>query len=81
MILIFKIFITCHLFKAKPYGVTVTLSLPPDTDTPGFAEEQKSKPEETRLISESAGLFSAEKVAKQTLDDALVFIIKLSWKF
>lgn len=52
--------------------MTVTLSLPPDTDTPGFAEEQKSKPEETRLISESAGLFAAEKVAKQTLDDALV---------
>ncbi len=48
------------------------MSFPPDTDTPGFAEENKDKPEETRLISEAAGLFSPETVAKTLLNDSLV---------
>ena len=50
----------------------MTVSFPPDTDTPGFAEENKDKPEETRLISEAAGLFSPETVAKVLLDHSLV---------
>ena len=50
----------------------MTVSYPPDTDTPGFAEENKDKPEETRLISESAGLFSPETVAKALLNHSLV---------
>jgi len=59
----------------------VTLSLPPDTDTPGFAEEQKSKPEETKIISEAAGLFSADAVAQKMLNDALVgFLITYNLK-
>ncbi|KAF4529202.1 hypothetical protein B566_EDAN011448 [Ephemera danica] len=53
------------------YSVYSATNLPPDTDTPGFAEEEKSKPQETRLISESAGLVSPERVANQMLDDAL----------
>lgn len=57
--------------ECKPYNVTITLSLPPDTDTPGLANEEKTKPLETKLISESAGLFSPETVAKQLVDDAL----------
>lgn len=57
--------------ETKPYGVSVTLSLPPDTDTPGFANEQKSKPMETRLISESGGLVHPDIVAEQTIRDAL----------
>lgn len=48
------------------------MSFPPDTDTPGFAEENKDKPEETRLISEAAGLYSPESVAKVLLDHSLV---------
>lgn len=27
----------------KPYNVYVTVAYPPDTDTPGFAEENKTK--------------------------------------
>uniref|UniRef100_A0A0E9WIJ5 Uncharacterized protein n=1 Tax=Anguilla anguilla TaxID=7936 RepID=A0A0E9WIJ5_ANGAN len=27
----------------KPYNIYVTVAYPPDTDTPGFAEENKSK--------------------------------------
>ena len=57
--------------EVKPYNIRVTLSFPPDTDTPGFQEELKTKPEETKLISEMAGLFKAENVAKRMVDDAL----------
>jgi len=42
----------------------VTISFPPDTDTPGFHEEQKGKPEETKLISQTAGLLKPEEVAR-----------------
>ncbi|RZF40902.1 hypothetical protein LSTR_LSTR015058 [Laodelphax striatellus] len=58
--------------EVKPYGVCVTVALPPDTDTPGFAEEEKAKLEETRLISQSSGLFTSDKVAEKILDDAIM---------
>lgn len=53
-------------------GVSVTLALPADTDTPGLANENKSKPTATKEISGSGGLFTPEQVAKQILNDALV---------
>ncbi|XP_030746188.1 3-ketodihydrosphingosine reductase [Sitophilus oryzae] len=59
------------VMELKPYNVTVTLALPPDTDTPGFENENKSKPKETKLMSESGGLYKPEVVAKQLLEDAL----------
>lgn len=46
--------------------------MPPDTDTPGFANEEKTKPMETRLISQSSGLVSPETVAKRLMEDTLV---------
>lgn len=52
----------------------MTVSFPPDTDTPGFIEENKDKPEETRLISQAAGLFPPENVAKALLNHSLVGI-------
>lgn len=55
--------------EMKPYNIQVTMSFPPDTDTPGFAEEQKMKPKETRLLSEAGGLFTPESVARTILDD------------
>ncbi|XP_067005185.2 3-ketodihydrosphingosine reductase isoform X1 [Anabrus simplex] len=57
--------------ECKPYNVSVTLALPPDTDTPGFANEEKTKPLETRLISQSAGLLSPQVVAKQLIKDTM----------
>ena len=57
--------------EVKPYNVQVTIAFPPDTDTPGFAEEEKTKPMETRLISESSGLVSPELVAKAIVADML----------
>ncbi|XP_068215169.1 3-ketodihydrosphingosine reductase [Palaemon carinicauda] len=58
--------------EVKPYNITVTVCCPPDTDTPGFEEENKTKPIETTLISEAAGLFKPEDVARKLVDDALV---------
>jgi 3-dehydrosphinganine reductase len=46
-------------------NVTVQVLFPPDTDTPGFEVENLDKPEITRVLSETSGLFSAERVAKQ----------------
>lgn len=50
----------------------MTLALPPDTDTPGYANENKSKPLETKLISETAKLFTPEEVGNKILQDTLV---------
>lgn len=57
--------------ESSHYGVTVTLALPADTDTPGLANENKSKPAATKEISGSGGLFKPEQVAKQIVNDAL----------
>lgn len=50
--------------------------MPPDTDTPGYAEELIGKPLETLLISKTADLYSPEEVGNKILQDALV-ILKL----
>ncbi|XP_037956221.1 3-ketodihydrosphingosine reductase isoform X2 [Teleopsis dalmanni] len=57
--------------ESRHLGVSVTLALPSDTDTPGFENEEKTKPKETKIISGGGGLAQAEQVAKQILDDAL----------
>lgn len=54
--------------------MSVTLSLPPDTNTPGFENEQKSKPIETKLLSETSGLYEPSVVAHQMLSDAFVSV-------
>jgi len=53
--------------ELKPYNISVSVLCPPDTDTPGFAIENQTKPEETRAISATAKVMSAEAVA-----DALI---------
>ncbi|XP_011638417.1 3-ketodihydrosphingosine reductase [Pogonomyrmex barbatus] len=57
--------------ELRPYNISVTLSLPPDTDTPGFAIEELSKPTETKAISEMAKLMKPEIVAEKILKDTL----------
>lgn len=52
----------------------MTLALPPDTDTPGYANENKNKPLETLLISETAKLFTPKEVGSKILQDALVIL-------
>lgn len=51
-------------FEAKPYNINVSIVYPPDTDTPGLKNERTTMPPETMEIGESAGLFSADKVAQ-----------------
>lgn len=55
--------------ELKPYNVWITVSYPPNTQTEGFANETKTMPEETRLISYTSGLFQPSKVAKTILKD------------
>jgi 3-dehydrosphinganine reductase len=57
--------------EVKPYNVRVCIAFPPDTDTPGLQEELKTKPIETKLISETSGLFQATDVARIILNDSL----------
>ena len=53
--------------ELKPYGITVSALCPPDTDTPGFEEENKEKPMETRALSENAKVMDANDVARVLL--------------
>jgi len=46
-----------------PYNIKVSVLFPPDTDTPGFAEENKLKPPECTIISQSGTIMKAEEVA------------------
>ncbi|XP_007559453.1 PREDICTED: 3-ketodihydrosphingosine reductase [Poecilia mexicana] len=57
--------------EVKPYNIYVTLAFPPDTDTPLLAEENKSKPLETKLISETSGVWQPDQVAKIFVRDAV----------
>jgi len=58
--------------ELQPYNISVTLCLPPDTDTPGYAIEELSKPIETKAISQMANLVQPEVVAEKAFKDALV---------
>lgn len=49
-------------------GVHVMIVYPPDTDTPQLAEENRTKPVETQAITAGGGLWSADAVARVTLD-------------
>lgn len=50
--------------ELRPYDIHVSVAYPPDTDTPGFKNENETKPKETQLISDSSGLFQPETVGK-----------------
>lgn len=49
--------------EMKPYNISFSILYPPDTDTPGFEQENRLKPRECMLMSESVKLMSAEAVA------------------
>ena len=49
--------------ELKPHGITVSVLCPPDTDTPGFATENATKPAETMAISQTAKLMTPDAVA------------------
>ena len=45
--------------------ISVSVLCPPDTETPGFEEEEKTKPHETRELSKGAKLMTATQVAEK----------------
>ncbi|KAI6683745.1 hypothetical protein NL676_029658 [Syzygium grande] len=47
--------------------IHVSLVFPPDTDTPGLAEENKRRPPLTSIIASSSGAMKADEVAEKTL--------------
>lgn len=54
--------------ELKSTGVTISIVYPPDTDTPQLAEENLTKPVETKAITAGAGLWTADDVARVTLE-------------
>jgi len=50
--------------EMKQYGIMVSVLCPPDTDTPGLQEENKTKPPECMAISARAKLIQPEIVAR-----------------
>ncbi len=53
--------------ELKASNIKVSVVMPPDTDTPQLAEENKTKPEETKLLSDTAGLMQPDEVAMMIL--------------
>ena len=53
--------------EMKGFGIRVAVLCPPDTDTPGFAVENRTKPEETRVLSAAAKLMQPDEVARALL--------------
>lgn len=49
--------------ELKPWGVKIQVLCPPDTETPGYAVENLTKPEETKMISSTAKVLSPRQVA------------------
>ena len=56
--------------ELRPYGITVSVVFPPDTDTPQLASEEPYKPPELKALASTAGLLSAEEVARATVRQA-----------
>ncbi len=54
-----------------PYNIKVSILFPVDTDTPGFAEENRIKPQECKIISDSGTLMTAEEVANKFIPSIL----------
>lgn len=50
-----------------PHNVKVTVVMPPDTDTPQLAQENETKPQETKIISGKAKTLHPDDVAQTTL--------------
>ncbi len=53
--------------ELKSQGIRVAIVYPPDTDTPQLAEENKTKPPETKHITATAAIWTPEAVARKIL--------------
>jgi 3-dehydrosphinganine reductase len=52
--------------ECAPDNICIQIAYPPDTDTPGYAEEMRLKPPECHMISETSGLWNPKEYVKQT---------------
>lgn len=50
--------------ELKRYNIQVSVLCPPDTETPGFEVENRTKPEETQAVSAAAKLMQPDEVAR-----------------
>ena len=50
------------------FGVSVSIAYPPDTESPGFENENKTKPVECQNISKIGDVFKAEDVAARIIE-------------
>lgn len=53
--------------EMKPYNIRFSILFPPDTETPGFQEENRTKPPEVMIMSETGGLLTPEQVARKLI--------------
>lgn len=53
--------------ELTPYGIHFSILYPPDTDTPGFENENRSKPAEVMMISEGGGLLKPGEVTEKLM--------------
>ncbi len=53
--------------ELQPRGIAVSVLCPPDTDTPGFAHENLTKPVETMAVSAGAKLMQPDDVARDLI--------------
>lgn len=74
-------FAECLHMELLDKDVYVQVVYPPDTDTPGFHQENVDKPRETHLISEGMELMQPEQVAKRMLKEATCSSPKFSVYF
>jgi 3-dehydrosphinganine reductase len=61
-------FSRCLRAEMKPYGIDVSVVLPPDTDTPQLAFEHSISPEITKKINQNAGMMQPEMVAQSVIE-------------
>lgn len=54
--------------ELKRDGVGISIIYPPNTDTPQLAEENKTKPPETKIVTETAKVWPADGVAQAIYD-------------
>ncbi|MEI6725944.1 MAG: SDR family NAD(P)-dependent oxidoreductase, partial [Actinomycetes bacterium] len=53
--------------ELRPRGIAVSVMCPPDTDTPGLAHEDLTKPAETKAVSAGAKLMQPDEVARDLI--------------
>lgn len=54
--------------EVKPLGIRVSIVYPPDTDTPGFTEEERNKLPQTRKLTSAGGMLSSDVVARAIVE-------------